>query len=298
MITARAFAKINLDLHVTGSEADGYHELRTTFQSIALHDVLTFVPRRGPFVIESDDPACPTDGNIVARAAAMLWQLADRSGLPAGVHVRIAKRIPVAAGLGGGSADAAAALRALMRLWRIRVPRNQLQETAAALGADVPFFLQGGTVRGTGRGDVLSALVDRPRRWVVVAMPPFGVATKDAYRWFDEGGAATLKGSADKRVAGAIGRSLQGRQSRNDLQAVIVARHPEVGQLIDALTRAGASRAAMSGSGSAVFGLFPRLSAAEGAADALIGRGRRVLVTRTLSRSEHERLARPELARK
>jgi 4-diphosphocytidyl-2-C-methyl-D-erythritol kinase len=116
-------------------------------------------------------------------------------------------------------------------------------------------------------------------------MPPFGVSTNDAYRWFDESGAATLKRSPSKRAL-------------NDLQAVVVAHHPEVGQLIDELKRAGASRAAMSGSGSAVFGVFARRSAAEAAADALIGRGRRVLVTRTLSRREHQRLSRPVLARK
>jgi 4-diphosphocytidyl-2-C-methyl-D-erythritol kinase len=280
MITARAFAKINLDLRILGTDAGGYHELRTTFQSIALHDLLTFVRQRGPLVIESDDPACPAHGNIVERAASMLWQAAERPGSPSGVRVRIAKRIPVAAGLGGGSADAAAALRALVRLWRVRVSGKQLQEIAASLGADVPFFLQGGTARGTGRGDVLSAVVDRPRRWVVVAMPPFGVATKDAYRWFDESVAATLKGSP------------------NDLQAVVVAHHPEIGHLIDELKRAGASPAAMSGSGSAVFGLFARFSAAETAADALIGRGRRILVARTLSRSQYQRLSRPVLARK
>jgi 4-diphosphocytidyl-2-C-methyl-D-erythritol kinase len=281
MITARAFAKINLDLHIVGTGADGYHELRTTFQSIALHDILTFVEGRGPLVVESDDPACPADGNIVERAASVLWQMGGRPGSPAGVRVRIAKRIPVAAGLGGGSADAAAALRALMRLWRIRVSRKQLQEIAASLGADVPFFLQGGTARGAGRGDVLSAVADRSRRWVVVAMPPFGVATKDAYRWFDERGAAITK-----------------RSSGNDLQAVVVDRHPEIGQLIGVLKGAGASLAAMSGSGSAVFGLFTRHSAAEAAADALIGGGRRILITRTLSRSQHQRLARPVLARK
>ena len=284
MITARAFAKINLDLHIVGTKADGYHELRTTFQSIALHDILTFVPQRGPVVIESDDAACPTQGNIVERAASMLWQMAERPGSPAGVRVRIAKRIPVAAGLGGGSADAAAALRALMRLWRIRISRTHVQEIAASLGADVPFFFQGGTARGTGRGDVLSGAADRPRRWVVVALPPFGVATKDAYRWFDESGAA--------RDASA------GRRSLNDLQRVVVARHPEVGQLIDALKGAGASTAAMSGSGSAVFGLFARLAAAEAAADTLIGHGRRILVTRTLSRGQHQRRVRPVLARK
>ena len=124
---------------------------------------------------------------------------------------------------------------------------------------------------------------DRPRRWVVVTMPPFGVSTKEAYRWFDESRAPTLKGS---------------RSRRNDLQAVVVAHHPEIGQLIDELRHRGASAAAMSGSGSAVFGLFPRLPVAEAAAAAVVGHGRRVLITRTLSRRDHQRLSRPVLARK
>jgi 4-diphosphocytidyl-2-C-methyl-D-erythritol kinase len=285
MIAARAFAKINLDLRVVGLQAGGYHELRTTFQSIALHDVLRFTAARGPFVLESDDPGCPVTGNIVDRAARCLWQAAGRTGAPAGVRVRIEKRIPIAAGLGGGSADAAAALRALSRLWRLRLPLKEMQAIAASLGADVPFFLRGGTARGRGRGDEVSPAADRPRRWAVIATPPFGVSTPDAYRWLDED-EATPRRSA-------------GRRADNDLQAPVVARHPEIGELIDGLTRSGASPAAMSGSGSAVFGLFARRPAAEAAADALVGGGgRRVIVTRTLSHREYQRLSRPVLARK
>jgi 4-diphosphocytidyl-2-C-methyl-D-erythritol kinase len=282
MITAHAFAKINLDLRIVGVQAGGYHELRTTFQSIALHDVLTFVPARGPFVVASDDPGCPAQGNIVERAARALWHASGRTGAPTGVRVRIEKRIPIAAGLGGGSADAMAALRALARLWSVRLTAKSMHVIAASLGADVPFFLQGGTARARGRGDVLSRMADPPRRWVVVAAPPFGVSTAEAYGWFDEAahsGEATLKGF-------------------NDLQTPVVARHPEIGAMVDQLKRSGASRAAMSGSGSAVFGLFARCPDAEAAADVLIGRGRRVVVTRTLSGREYQRRSRPVLARK
>jgi 4-diphosphocytidyl-2-C-methyl-D-erythritol kinase len=285
MITARAFAKINLDLRILGVQADGYHELRTTFQSLALHDVLAFAPARGPLDVETDDPACPQHGNIVERAASALWRAAGRRGSPAGLRVRIEKRIPIAAGLGGGSADAAAALRAITRLWRIRLTSKELQTIAASLGADVPFFLEGGTVRGRGRGDMLSPLADRPRRWVVVATPPFGVPTADAYRWFDQHvDNGSLRGSPHRRM--------------NDLQAPVIARHPEIGALVDQLKRARASLAAMSGSGSAVFGLFARRQDAEAAADALVGGGRRVILTRTVSRPEYQRLSRPVLARK
>jgi 4-diphosphocytidyl-2-C-methyl-D-erythritol kinase len=288
-ITVHAFAKINLGLRIVGVQAGGYHELRTTFQSIALHDVLTFAPGRGPFVVESDDPACPAEGNIVERAASCLWHAAGQPGSPSGVRVRIEKRVPIAAGLGGGSADAAATIRALARLWGVRITAKSMHDIAASLGADVPFFLRGGTAHGRGRGDVLSRLADGPRRWVVVATPPFGVSTKDAYGWFDELDAATRAKAPEAR---------KGRPVLNDLQSPVVARHPEIGALIDGLKRSGATHAAMSGSGSAVFGLFARRPDAESAADALIGKGRRIIVTRTLSGREHERRSRPVLARK
>ncbi len=290
-ITARAFAKINLDLRIVGVQPDGYHELRTTFQSIALHDRLLFKRTRGPFLVESDEPACPTAGNIVEKAASLLWSAVGRQGAPTGVAVRIEKRIPLEAGLGGGSADAAAALRALSSLWRLRPDRAVVHQIAASLGADVPFFLIGGTARGGGRGDRLTPLDDAPRRWVVLAVPRFGVSTRDAYGWFD---AATFGGSA----GAAAGRRRLGSRGGNDLQRVVSLRHPEIADLVAGLRRCGASHAAMSGSGSAVFGLFATLPAAEAAAAALLDSGRRLIVTRTLSAPNYRRLSRPVLARK
>ena len=123
-IACRAFAKINLDLRVLGVRPDGYHELRTTFQSIALADDLTFTESPGPFRILCDDPDCPVDArNLVWRAAELVWQAGRRRGAPRGVVVTIAKRIPMQAGLGGGSSDGAAAIRALASLWHVRLPR-------------------------------------------------------------------------------------------------------------------------------------------------------------------------------
>jgi 4-diphosphocytidyl-2-C-methyl-D-erythritol kinase len=273
-VHVKAFAKLNLSLRVVRKRRDGYHELRTVFQSIALHDALAFKSVSGGFRIRSDDAACPADRtNLVWRAAELLWAASAREGGLPGVAVRISKRIPVEAGLGGGSSDAAAALRALAMLWRIRITRDALAGLAAQLGADVPFFLHGGTVLGIERGDVLIPQHDVPSAWVVVVVPNFGVSTVDAYKWFDHrrGGGPALA---------------------NDLEQPVAAHHPEIARLVHDL-KSDATQAGMSGSGSAVFGLYARRTAAVQAARRLAGGGRRVMLTRTLDRKTYSRLARP-----
>jgi 4-diphosphocytidyl-2-C-methyl-D-erythritol kinase len=151
-LRVRAFAKINLGLHVVARRPDGFHQVRTRLQTIQLHDTLTFVETSEPFAIECDDPECPTDrANLVWQAAERVWRAARRRGSPSGVRVRIEKKIPMAAGLGGGSSDAAAALRACARLWRVKTSR--LPAVAATRGADVPFLHQGGKALGGGPGD-------------------------------------------------------------------------------------------------------------------------------------------------
>src|SRR5205085_3345816 len=136
-VRIRAHAKINLDLRVLGTRADGYHELRTVFQAISLHDTITCVPREGPFAIECGTAGVPLDQtNLIWRAAAALWRALRKSGDVRDMVVRLDKRIPVQAGLGGGSGDAAAALMALARAWRVQVRPTQLTDVAASLGAD------------------------------------------------------------------------------------------------------------------------------------------------------------------
>jgi len=290
-----AFAKINLGLRVLARRPDGYHELRTTFQSIALADTLTFTRSTGSFRISCSDPSCPTDeSNLVWRAAALIWRAAKRRGGPKGVSVRIEKRVPMQAGLGGGSSDAAAALRALAKWWRVNIAPDEFRRLASAVGADVPYFLEGGTALGLNRGDVLVPLDDIARAWVVLIVPGFGVSTKDAFAWWDGGqleqeGQGRQEGQEAQERQEGKSPTRRRRRIANDLEAVVAARHPIIRRLTRELKREGASHASLSGSGSAVFGLFASRLAAERAAAALAGY--KIVVTRTLSRRECGKLA-------
>jgi 4-diphosphocytidyl-2-C-methyl-D-erythritol kinase len=287
VLVLRPPAKINLTLRVGLRLDTGYHEVRTLLQAIGIHDTLSLTPRRGPFALAVQGPGIPADPtNLVWRAADLLWRAAGRPGAPRDVHVRLEKSIPSAAGLGGGSSDAAAALLGLNAIWELRLPRRELLRLAGQLGSDVPFFLQGGTGLGLGRGDEVYPVDDIARLGVVVIKPSFGVATADAYRWLDE----------DRTAGAPSGPVWDGREVEvgwprgpvtllNDLEAPVARRHPIVGDMIDACRREGALAAAMTGSGSAVYGLFPE-SVATRAAKRLQRPDWLVLLTRTLTRRE------------
>lgn len=303
-LTVRAHAKINLSLEVVGVRSDGYHLLKTVFQSIALHDLLTFEACDGPFTLACSAPEIPTDErNLVWRAAAMLWEAAGREGAPVGARATITKRVPSEGGLGGGSADAAAALVALDALWETGVGEATLGRLARRLGADVPFFLCGGTVLGLDRGDELYPLEDLDEREIVLVFPPFGVSTPEAFRWYDEDvGAATPTPEAHERLQHAAGwPALRlghvGLPVVNGLEAPVGRRHPEIPSLCRRLAAAGAEASAMTGSGSTVFGLFTKAEAAASASAALEAEGWRTLVTRTARRREVQRALRPGDAR-
>jgi 4-diphosphocytidyl-2-C-methyl-D-erythritol kinase len=205
-----------------------------------------------------------------------------RSGQPAGARVAIRKRIPTQAGLGGGSSDAAATLAGLNRAWRRPLAPGALLSLAATLGADVPFFLVGGMALGLGRGDEVHPLIDLPSRDVVIVRPAFGVATKDAYAWLSEARArqADLEADAAHRSGDGFG---------NDFERVVEARHPEIRRIRERLLRLGATVARMSGSGSAVFGLFETAPHACRAAAQLQRPDWTVVQTRTLRRAPKQR---------
>jgi 4-diphosphocytidyl-2-C-methyl-D-erythritol kinase len=291
-LTVRALAKVNLDLRVLGSRPDGFHELRTVFQSIELHDTLTCSDAPGPFVLKCRAPGVPLDSsNLVWRAAAALWAALGRAGEPRDTTVAIDKAIPVQAGLGGGSADAAAALSGLGRLWG-GAPHSLLREVAGGIGADVAFFMAGGTALGLGRGEEIYPLVDLPRHWIVIVRPPFGVSTAEAYAWYDDDRTAGLKETREFQIL-PVPWPTRAAQMINDLEPPVVRRHPEIHALKGTLREAGAVAAAMSGSGSAVFGLFRTRTAAARVVAPLSRGGCRAWLTRTVGRDEYERLTRP-----
>ncbi len=291
-LVVRAHAKVNLDLRVLGTRADGYHELRTVFQTIELHDTLTCVERPGPFVMKCRAPGIPLDEtNLVWKAGAALWNALGRAGAPRDTVVTIEKAIPMQAGLGGGSADAAATLVGLGRLWG-GVPVTLLRDVAAGIGSDVPFFLAGGTALGLGRGEEIYPLVDLPPHWIVIIRPPFGVSTAEAYAWYDEDRTAGVKEPRELQIL-PVPWPTRAAQMINDLEPPVVRRHPEITTLKASLREAGAVAAAMSGSGSAVFGLFRSRVAAIRVARPFSRGGTRAFVTRTLTRAEYERRAKP-----
>jgi 4-diphosphocytidyl-2-C-methyl-D-erythritol kinase len=211
-----------------------------------------------------------------------------RTGDPRDVHVKLDKQIPVAAGLGGGSADAAAALVGLNTVWNARQSRRRLLALAAELGSDVPFFLLGGTAVGLGRGDELYPVDDVGRLGVIVIKPSFGVSTADAYRWLDESRQGGAPAAPARRSEVEVGWPCGVVGLMNDLQGPVNARHPMIEEIVAACVREGALGASMSGSGSAVFGIFSEATARQA-----VGRLQRpdwlVLLTRTLARREAAR---------
>jgi 4-diphosphocytidyl-2-C-methyl-D-erythritol kinase len=255
-----AQAKINLDLRVLGKRADGYHELRTIFQTISLGDTLeiAFTQGRTTEIELQDDLGIPD--NLVSRAARLAMEAMGAAGR---VEMRLRKRIPMGAGLGGGSSDAAAVLLALPGLAGRWLGLGTLAGLAAQLGSDVPFFLLGGTAVGIGRGTELFPLPDAAARQALLLAPGIHVDTARAYAELSPG--LTTESQQNKifsfqshtwdSIAGGPGAPTA-FVGRNDFETVVFARHGRLADLKRGLTRAGATFAMMTGSGSALYGLF------------------------------------------
>jgi 4-diphosphocytidyl-2-C-methyl-D-erythritol kinase len=270
---------VNVFLRVLGVREDGYHDLESLVLPISLADTVLVEEASGLEVDVRGDPAmaaASVDGGMNLGLVAAL-ALAESCGVSRGAHVEIVKRIPVAAGLGGGSADAAAVLLALNELWGCGLDLESLLPIGERLGSDIPALLAGGPVIVTGRGELVEPVQVAPMWWVV---RPLGFPTRspDAYRWWDEDGAATgpspagLREAAERGDVEALGAALF-----NDLEAPVCARHPEIAAVRDALLADGALGAVMSGSGPTVVALARDHAHAEELArsypDALVASG-------------------------
>ena len=265
----RAYAKLNLTLAVTGRRADGYHLLDTVMQSVSLCDRLTARKRDTGVRLACAHPAVPADErNTVVRAANAFFAAAGISG---GVDFALEKRVPFEAGLGSASADAAAALAALSKLYGEPFSPEELRSLALSVGADVPFCLTGGTKRAQGIGEFLSEAPPLQKGAFVVMKPSAGISTPQAYRAVDEAAAALPHPNADEMTAALLSGELDriGALCENDFLLCCPLREPA--RLVSALRRMGALGASMTGSGSAVFGLFADEAAAYRAAAALRG---------------------------
>ncbi len=253
----RALAKINLDLRVLGKRPDGFHELRTIFQTISLADTLeiAFTPARKTTISLTD--ALNIADNLVVRAARMVMDSLRATGC---IEMRLTKRIPMGAGLGGGSSDAAAVLLALPVLAGRALPLPKLSHIAEQLGSDVPFFLLGGTAAGIGRGSELFPLPDTPPQSGLLVAPGVHVNTAQAYRDLSPRLTVSLTTELQQNKIFSFQSltwdtgSLAG--ASNDFEAVVFEQHPKLATLKKRLVRAGATAAMMSGSGSALYGLF------------------------------------------
>jgi 4-diphosphocytidyl-2-C-methyl-D-erythritol kinase len=330
-VTVRSFAKINLGLCIGPARPDGFHELRTVYQTIGLNDLITVRAGKGTGIeIRSADPRVPTDsGNTCYRVVERAMEALGARGR---VTIEIEKRLPVQGGLGGASANAVAALLALEKVLRKRLSQAERLRIAAEVGSDLPCFLVGGTALGVGRGEVVFPLEDLPTMPCVIATPAIGVSTPKAFADWDElmaraeraserrtGGDARTYAYGDKLtvdtpsdrikrfghvlsawLSDASGASARGGSRaesllldlvrtgiENDFERVVFPQYPELRDIKGVLERAGALYASLSGSGSALYGLFRTRDAAKRAVAKLKEAGVPAQVTSTLTRPQY-----------
>ena len=263
-----AYAKINLALDVLHKRDDGFHEVKMIMQTVDLADQIGLREQPGKITVATDRELLPDDrDNLAWRAAHLLQQqyCPER-----GVHITLEKKIPLAAGLAGGSADAAAVLNGLNRLWDLRLETETLRRLAATLGSDIPFCLTGGTMLAAGRGELLTPLPPVPPCYVVLAKPPVAAPTAWVYRHYR---ADAVERHPD---IGAMVQCLQksdlagvAREAANVLEAVMLPAHPVIARLKEYMQEYGALTSLMSGSGSTVFGLVAAKDQAEYIAERL-----------------------------
>ena len=254
-IVLEARAKVNLTLEILGKRADGYHNLASVMQTVELHDSVTVGPSSS-LIVECDDDSIPQESNLAMKAA---LALREQVGVRSGAHIKIAKRIPVAAGLGGGSSDAAAALLGLTRLWALELPPHRLEQVAASVGSDVPFFLEGGTALVQGRGDEIVPLPPASIEWIVILSPALAPAekTKAAFARIEPG--LYTRGTLTHKLAGRIrgGGDVPAQFLFNAFDSIASELFTGLQEYREAFARVGTREITLSGTGPSMFALAP-----------------------------------------
>lgn len=269
-VTRQAYAKINLGLDVVGRLSNGYHEVRMIMQNVKICDTLTFSPAAADeIIITTDKSELPAgEDNLIYKAVMLLREL---SGDTSGVRIHLEKRIPIAAGMAGGSADAAATLLGVNELLGLGIPREVLQEKSVRIGADVPYCVLGRTALSEGIGEILTPVASPPQAYLVVAKPAINVSTPVVYRKLDSRDRYDHP-DIDGMLDALERQDLQGITDRlgNVLELVTISDYPVIAQIKEILLAKGAMGALMSGSGPSVFGIFEQEVAAKQAYDALV----------------------------
>jgi 4-diphosphocytidyl-2-C-methyl-D-erythritol kinase len=247
----RSYAKINLTLDIIGRRDDGYHDLESIFQQVNIYDDITIIPRDdGAIHVTADRGEITGSDNICFTAARMMM---EHTGLKQGVFIDIRKRIPMGAGLGGGSSNAAAVLKGMNHLFRLGLGQEDLARLGEKIGMDVPFHLKGGTCIGRGRGEIIEQIEPMPKRYLVIVYPGFSISTKEAYGTLSYGEIGKARSTA------AFMREYDPRYLHNDFEYSIIRRHPEIAAIKNVL----GDCSLLSGSGSCVFGIYPGRDEAE-----------------------------------
>lgn len=279
----RAYAKINLSLDVLGRLENGYHQVKMIMQTVGICDVLTFEKTGGEIEISSDSGELPNGpGNLIYKAIRLMQ---ETYGIEGGARVFLEKHIPIAAGMAGGSTDAAAALKAVNLLYGLGLSEEELRKIGVKIGADVPYCIMGGTALSEGIGEVLTRLEPMPDCFLLVAKPPINVSTKEVYEALDSR-EITEHPDVDGMIRAIREKDLKGIADRlgNVLADVTQPKYPVIGELRELMMAQGALGSLMSGSGPTVFGIFSSEEAAQAGAEQIRKKGLtgQVFVTRPM----------------
>lgn len=282
-----SFAKINWDLRVLGKREDGFHELSTVFQTVSLHDNLTF-NESDELSLTCTNEKIPTDEtNLIIKAAKILQ---ERFKIEKGARIHLEKNIPAPGGLGGGSSNAAVALLGLKKFWNLEISIEELHEIGKNLGSDVPLFLYGGTLLGTGRGTEIIELDDISEENLLIVTPPVDVPTGEAFKRLNAPRLTNFDSKSILKICRNVGEKLDVRHNelKNDFEASVFAIEPEVERVKNKLLEFGAGKALLSGSGASVFAIFDKQETRQATIKALENEKHwRMFAVATISREQY-----------